>query len=231
MRLLYRRLVKDKAALREAGYKVKVRKQDASPALCVMFPTPDDSMYKGQILEITFTFPVNYPYDSPSVAFPPCSIFHPNVEFRTGSICMTLWGSEWKPSYQLASMLKMGLTQILRYPNYKDPHNKEATCLYYDCRKKNNMEPLHRQIRETYKAYQESLEAQKRAHAEISGHSSSSTASTAVSSQACPTEGASGRSQGQDAAASTPQSHPPNDARNPQEPDHDSSSWKRQRVG
>ncbi|GAA5856866.1 hypothetical protein JCM5353_007303 [Sporobolomyces roseus] len=79
---------------------------------------PTDSAYQGGKFGIDMTFPVEYPFKSPTVKFT-TRIYHPNVT-DDGAICMGLLKAEaWKPSTKIEQILR-ALVQLLQEPNPDD---------------------------------------------------------------------------------------------------------------
>ena len=72
-----------------------------------------------------------YPFRSPSVGFVD-SIYHPNVDEQSGTICLNALNDDWTPMYDICAILEQLLPQLLRYPNPDDPLNAEAARLYLD---------------------------------------------------------------------------------------------------
>ncbi|GAA5859157.1 hypothetical protein JCM5296_002994 [Sporobolomyces johnsonii] len=79
---------------------------------------PPDSAYQGGKFGIDLTFPVEYPFKSPTVKFT-TRIYHPNVT-DDGAICIGLLKAEaWKPSTKIEQILR-ALVQLLQEPNPDD---------------------------------------------------------------------------------------------------------------
>lgn len=61
--------------------------------------TPDgDSVYTGCAFKLGLSFPGNYPLVPPSVRFV-TRVWHPNVDYPSGAICLDLLKDAWSPSF------------------------------------------------------------------------------------------------------------------------------------
>lgn len=59
----------------------------------------------GGLFNLSITIPPNYPSAPPSIHFlTPCC--HPNVNFKTGEICLDLLKTSWTPAYGVVSTLE-----------------------------------------------------------------------------------------------------------------------------
>ena len=126
-----RRKEKDIKKLIASGFPVTRSKANRNQ-LEVKMQGPKDSLYEGGLWRIIVVLPEEYPYKSPSLGFIN-HIFHPNIDFASGSICLNVINQTWSPMYDLVNILETFLPQLLQYPNPSDPLNKQAAELYDKC--------------------------------------------------------------------------------------------------
>jgi len=122
-----KRIKKDIKNLIKANPSTKIIKENRE--LSFKFVGPDDTCYKGSIFEVYVYLPQNYPFKSPSIAFK-TKVYHPNVDDRSGAICLNVINETWSPTYSLLNIYEVFLPQLLTYPNPDDPLNREAALIY-----------------------------------------------------------------------------------------------------
>jgi len=97
--------------------------------LLVLIDGPKDSLYEDGCWILNIYFPENYPFASPSIGFIN-HIYHPNIDFRSGSICLDVINQQWSPIYTIYIIVTQLIPQLMQYPNPDDPLNIEAAEQY-----------------------------------------------------------------------------------------------------
>lgn len=117
---------RDLMKLMMSDYEVSMHDEGA---FTVLFHGPKESLYEGGVWRVHVQFPDNYPYKSPSIGF--CNvIFHPNIDERSGSVCLDVINQTWSPMFELINVFDVFLPQLLLYPNSSDPLNGDAATLH-----------------------------------------------------------------------------------------------------
>jgi ubiquitin-conjugating enzyme E2 H len=112
-----------------AGYDVELE-NGSSVNFHVTFKGPVDTIYEGGFYRIHVELPEQYPFSSPSIGFEPHTMWHPNVDERSGSVCLDVINQTWTPMYSMVNIFDVFLPQLLTYPNPGDPLNSDAAGLY-----------------------------------------------------------------------------------------------------
>lgn len=116
----------------------KVEGIDASPSPDNLFVWnailcgPEDSIYESGAFSLQLLFPDDYPLRPPQVRFQ-TKVFHPNVWWEDGLICVDILKDGWTPSYDVLAILH-SIRLLLVDPNPLSPANLEAALLYRDNR-------------------------------------------------------------------------------------------------
>lgn len=120
-----RRKMMDISALQKSGHIIEI--EDDGSMICKLCG-PTDTPYENMNFKLRITLPLQYPFRSPSVGFIG-KIYHPNVDYMSGTICLNVLNQEWTPVYNLVAIIETLLPQLLTYPNPDDPLNEEAAKL------------------------------------------------------------------------------------------------------
>lgn len=97
-----------------------------NPAFFVSFQGPENTIYERALFKVRVELPESYPFQSPSIGFEQNSVWHPNICFASGSVCLDVLNSLWTPLYSLANVFEQFLPYLLAHPNCADPLNSEA---------------------------------------------------------------------------------------------------------
>ncbi|GAX19329.1 peroxin-4 [Fistulifera solaris] len=85
---------------------------------------PVETPYEGGDFELDIRCGTDYPLAPPSIKFV-TKIFHPNVHFRTGDICLDILKKEWSPAWGLQAACRAVLA-LLSDPDPDRPLNCDA---------------------------------------------------------------------------------------------------------
>lgn len=70
---------------------------------------PADTPYAGGKFAVDMRVPSDYPLNPPTATFK-TRIFHPNVHFKTGEVCMDILKTAWTPAWTLLSVAQVSLS-------------------------------------------------------------------------------------------------------------------------
>ena len=123
---MLRRITEDIKNLRKSCEDLYI---DDNNVIFFILKGPKDTCYENGKWKLRIEMSKEYPYKSPSVGFV-TPIYHPNVDFKSGSICLNVLNQTWTPIYNLSHIKDTFLPQLLTYPNPDDPLNTEAASIY-----------------------------------------------------------------------------------------------------
>ena len=112
--------------LQDAGLTIEPQYADRVDAFCVAVDGPPDTPYSGARFKAFINLPEAYPASSPSVGFVEHVPWHPNIDFRSGSICLNVIGEAWSRATTLRAVVQDLLPMLLACPNPGDPLNHAA---------------------------------------------------------------------------------------------------------
>ena len=72
---------------------------------------PPDSVYEGYMFQLSIQVGMDYPLVPPKMTFL-SKIFHPNILFDTGEICLDILKKEWSPAWSLQSACQAIMTLL-----------------------------------------------------------------------------------------------------------------------
>jgi ubiquitin-conjugating enzyme E2 C len=101
-----------------------------------------DTVYDGQTYKLSIQFSNEYPYKAPTVMFT-TPIFHPNVDYATGTICLDILKDKWSAIYNVRTIL-ISIQSLLGDPNNDSPLNPQAAQLW------DNQEEFARVVKSKY---------------------------------------------------------------------------------
>ena len=85
---------------------------------------PPDTPYEGGVFQLNIDCGSDYPLAPPSVQFA-TKVFHPNVHFRTGDVCLDILKKEWSPAWGIQAACR-AILALLSDPDAESPLNCDA---------------------------------------------------------------------------------------------------------
>eukprot|EP00743_Colponemidia_sp_Colp-15_P006906 GILK01007453.1.p1 GENE.GILK01007453.1~~GILK01007453.1.p1 ORF type:complete len:165 (-),score=15.23 GILK01007453.1:172-666(-) len=82
---------------------------------------PSATPFEGGHFQLDFRIPSTYPLAPPAVKFL-TKIFHPNMNFETGEICLDILKTDWTPAWTLQAVCR-AIISLLAHPNADSPLN------------------------------------------------------------------------------------------------------------
>mmetsp|Transcript_8647 Transcript_8647/g.13038 ORF Transcript_8647/g.13038 Transcript_8647/m.13038 type:complete len:174 (+) Transcript_8647:177-698(+) len=85
---------------------------------------PPDTPFENGVFQISIKCNSEYPLSPPSISFV-TPIFHPNIHFKTGDVCLDILKKEWSPAWGLLAACRAVLA-LLSDPDADSPLNCDA---------------------------------------------------------------------------------------------------------
>ena len=85
---------------------------------------PPGSPYESGKFELSIKCSTNYPMSPPLITFK-TPVFHPNIHFQSGEICLDILKSEWSPAWSLQTACR-AIISLLTHHNADSPLNCDA---------------------------------------------------------------------------------------------------------
>lgn len=85
---------------------------------------PPDTPFEGGTYHLLLRVPSEYPMQPPSASFI-TKVFHPNVEFQTGNVCLDILKTRWSPAWTLNAVCR-AILNLMAEPESDSPFNCDA---------------------------------------------------------------------------------------------------------
>jgi len=105
-----KRRERDITKLIMSNHKVE-RSMDNPCEFTIDFDGPQDTLYEDGKWILRCYLPDTYPFKSPSLGFIN-KLFHPNVDLKSGTICLDVINQTWSPMYELNNIFDVFLPQL-----------------------------------------------------------------------------------------------------------------------
>ena len=86
---------------------------------------PCDTPYEGGVFKLSINCGSDYPLSPPTITFD-TKVFHPNVHFSKGDVCLDILKKEWSPAWGLQAACRAVLA-LLSDPDAESPLNCDVS--------------------------------------------------------------------------------------------------------
>lgn len=101
---------------------------------------PSKSAWAGGVFPLKIIFPTNYPTTAPEVYFE--NMFHPNVYYPSGKVCITILAGDYNSTFSITSILT-AIQSMLLVPNLNSVANTDAGNMFA-----NDVVKYHKKVRQ-----------------------------------------------------------------------------------
>lgn len=85
---------------------------------------PPDTPFEGGTYRVHLRIPSDYPMVPPTAQFV-TKVFHPNIAFLSGEVCLDILKSKWSPAWTVSSVCR-AICNLLSDPEADSPLNCDA---------------------------------------------------------------------------------------------------------
>lgn len=122
-----KRLRKELQVLQRSGEDADIHLQHNPDNLLIWkawIKGPGETPFENGIFELDIRCSSEYPLAPPNIKFV-TKIYHPNVHFRTGEVCLDILKKEWSPAWGLQAACR-AIVALLADPDATSPLNPDA---------------------------------------------------------------------------------------------------------
>ncbi|CAD8066113.1 unnamed protein product [Paramecium sonneborni] len=94
----------------------------------ISFSGPLGSSYEKGVFHLDLQFPEDYPLKPPKIVFL-TQIYHLNIDYKTGSICLEILRNNWSQNLTVRNLL-LSILALLFDPNPNSPLNDEINSIF-----------------------------------------------------------------------------------------------------